>query len=68
MTPPLPGMSVRLYQVFSESVGRWSTPNWAYGVQLGPPRAYKQLQIKVQPVTTESHATPKANKPILVKS
>jgi hypothetical protein len=50
MTPPLPGMSVRLYQLFAEATGRWATPNWLYGTETGKPlRGYKPLTIEWKP-------------------
>jgi len=45
---PLPGLSVRLYQVFAQAEGRWATPHWWMGVDLAP-RAYKPMQIEWKP-------------------
>jgi hypothetical protein len=47
---PLPGMSVRLYQIFAEASGRWATPNWQFGIETGKPRAYKPLTIEWKPL------------------
>jgi hypothetical protein len=54
---PLPGMSVRLYQIFAEACGRWATPNWQFGIETGKPRAYKPMQIEWKPLKMVAHNT-----------
>lgn len=51
MTPPLPGLSLVLYQVYTHACGRWATPNWMMGCETGAPRAYKPLKIAWKPAT-----------------
>lgn len=50
----LAGKSIILYRVFAECSGKWATPNWAFGVELGKPRAYKLLQIAWKPATMKT--------------
>lgn len=48
---PIPGLSIRLYQLFAEATGRWSTPHWMMGVSTGRPLGgYKPLLVEWKPL------------------